>query len=199
MKLVGKTWLPDDDNHFIFTSTPFYQKKSFKDAMKHVKNFDCAIDIGAHVGFFTFYMAEKFLKVHSFEPQPENFACLARNVFENEIENVVAWEHGIAEKDMLGNMVNPTWYNSGAWEFHENSLGTARVMKLGSEIHPDFIKIDVQGMELRALAGCHDVLTRDKPVLLVECDRGDDVSKYLKSVGYEQAERTGSNITWIHQ
>lgn len=200
MKQVGQMWLPDNDEHFYLGAQdrPIYQKKAFKAAAGFVKNFDSAVDIGAHVGFFTLYMAEKFLNVHAFEPEPENFACLKRNVLEHEMENVVCWDHGIAERDMLGNMVNPAWHNSGAWEFHENSLGTARVMKLGSNITPDLIKIDVQGMEGRALLGCHDVLMRDKPVLLVECERGDTVSTYLKSIGYNMAERTGSNITWIH-
>ena len=207
MKLVGQTWMPSDDSHFFFNGPPFYQKKSFKAAMKYVRKFDCAVDIGAHVGFFTRYMAERFKQVHAFEPEPGNFSCLVKNIpkdilraDDDEIRvscQVFFWEHGIAEKDVLGNMVNPTWYNSGAWEFHEDSLGTARAMKLGTSLHPDFIKIDVQGMEKKVLLGCSDVLERDKPVLLVECERDGEVSNHLEAIGYKMAERTGANITWV--
>ena len=197
MKFVRTMWMPDDDEHFFtffasVTDQPIYQISSFKTAMKYVKNFDCAVDIGAHVGFFSTYMAGKFKTVHAFEPEPLNFECLIENV----PENVVCWNHGIAEKDMLGNMVNPCFYNSGAWEFHEDSLGTARMMGLGALVRPDFIKIDVQGMEASALKGCSEVLERDKPVLLVE---GDKVSKHLEMMGYEMADKCGDDRVWVHK
>lgn len=193
-------WLSAGDKHFVYPIKTNYQKASFKAAMKHVKKFDCAIDIGAHVGIFTRYMAERFKEVHAFEPELRNFECLLKNCpLTPEGAKVILWNYGIAEKDMLGYMLNPAPHNSGAWEFRENVFGIARCMKLGTSLRPDFIKIDVQGMEARALTGCKEVLERDKPVLLVECDRGDRASKYLESVGYEIAERTGSNITWTHK
>ena len=160
--------------------------------MKHVTNFGCAVDIGAHVGFFSGYMAEIFETVHAFEPEPENFACLQKNA----PPNVTCWNHGIAEKDMLGNMVNPCFYNSGAWEWHGDSLGSARVMPLGAMLTPGFVKIDVQGMELSALKGCKEVLERDKPVLLVENFKD---GEYLTSMGYKMVERVGHDSIWVHK
>ena len=195
--------------HFVHYSRPCYQKDSFKAAMKHVKKLDCAVDIGAHIGFFSIYMAEKFKEVHAFEPEPDNFECLKLNIppdifvfSERGIRTVTKinlWNHGIAEKDMLGNMFNPAPHNTGAWQFSENSEGTARVMRLGANISPDLIKIDVQGYEKRALLGCKEVIERDNPVILVECRRGGEAAVYLESIGYEQAERTGSNMTWVHK
>lgn len=195
MKLMGRMWIPDYDEHFLYPDKPIYQKSSFKAAMKHVRKFDCAVDIGAHIGFFSLYMSERFKRVDAFEPHPDNFECLQKNV----PENVTCWNHGIAERDMLGNLTTPADYNSGAWEFMEDSFGTTVMMQLGAALAPDFIKIDVQGSEKRALMGCKEVIERDRPVLLVECKRGDAAFNYLKSICYRVAERTGNNMTWVHE
>ena len=53
---------------------------------------DTVVDIGAHVGVFSIYLAKKypFIKVFAVEPDPTNFSHLRRNVELNGVKNVTA-------------------------------------------------------------------------------------------------------------
>lgn len=44
------------------------------------ENYDVVIDIGAHIGTYSILMANRANKVYSFEPNPESFELLKRNV-----------------------------------------------------------------------------------------------------------------------
>jgi hypothetical protein len=52
---------------------------------------DAAIDIGAHVGLISCYLAKRhpFLKIYAFEPFKENYENLLLNLKNNGIQNVV--------------------------------------------------------------------------------------------------------------
>jgi FkbM family methyltransferase len=53
---------------------------------------DTVIDIGAHVGVASIYLAKTFpfIKVYAIEPDPMNYACLKRNLELNGLTNVTA-------------------------------------------------------------------------------------------------------------
>jgi FkbM family methyltransferase len=66
----------DTLHHLIFAETFIFDI--------HFQGFDLrgktVVDIGAHVGDTALYYAEKGAEVHAFEPDPENFAKLERNL-----------------------------------------------------------------------------------------------------------------------
>ena len=53
---------------------------------------DTVVDIGAHVGIASIYLAKTFpfIKVYAIEPDPMNYACLKRNLELNGLTNVTA-------------------------------------------------------------------------------------------------------------
>ncbi len=51
-----------------------------------------------------------------------------------------------------------------------------------------FVKIDVEGHELSALRGMHQLLERGHPVLVIE-GRDDAVAAYLTTLGYRHAQQ----------
>ena len=53
---------------------------------------DIVIDVGAHVGVVSIYLAKKFpfIKVYAIEPDPLNYVCLTRSIEANRVTNVVA-------------------------------------------------------------------------------------------------------------
>jgi FkbM family methyltransferase len=60
---------------------------------------DTVIDVGAHVGIVSIYLAQKFpfIKVYAIEPNPQNYACLKRNIELNGVTNVTALHKAVSE------------------------------------------------------------------------------------------------------
>lgn len=154
--------LPPEDTHF----RPYvdgYQRDTYAKALEFVTDFGCAIDVGAHVGFWSLEMAKNFTEVHAFEPQPENFACLSGNA-----PDIARYNIALGETPGWCRMETPARHNSGAWEAKEG--GDIEVLPLdGFALEPGLIKIDVQGMELAVLKGAEETILRSYPVLVVEC------------------------------
>jgi FkbM family methyltransferase len=61
---------------------------------------DTVVDIGAHKGYFATYASAKASKgnVYAFEPIPNNFALLKKNISVNRCKNVYVYSFGIAKK-----------------------------------------------------------------------------------------------------
>lgn len=53
---------------------------------------DTVVDVGAHVGVLSLYLAKKYpyVRIYAVEPDPVNFACLERNIELNGVANVTA-------------------------------------------------------------------------------------------------------------
>ena len=65
-----------------------------------IKENDVIIDVGAHVGYFTIYAAQKAKngKIISFEPSKESFQVLENNLKINNIQNVIGENLGVRSK-----------------------------------------------------------------------------------------------------
>jgi FkbM family methyltransferase len=59
---------------------------------------DIAVDVGAHIGTMSIYLAKRypFIKVYAIEPDPLNYACLKRNIELNDVKNVIAINKAIS-------------------------------------------------------------------------------------------------------
>ena len=78
--LRGKKWIKGSgDNGYWLGSYELEKQQLFT---KFVKNNDVVYDIGAHVGFYTL-LASMLVgdgRVYAFEPDPENFKILEKNI-----------------------------------------------------------------------------------------------------------------------
>jgi len=124
------------------------------------------VDIGAHIGTFAIPIAADAEEVIAFEPSPRAFALLSRNAEENGISfRLINKALGSARGG--GTLLTRNASNAGA-----NTLspgGTIPVATLDDEVtHADFIKMDVEGMELDVLRGGTGLIERARPVVLFE-------------------------------
>lgn len=97
------------NNQILFLSRPAHS--SLEDSIWRMQNDhyltqtavfragDTVIDVGAHVGMVSIYLAKKFpfIKVHAIEPDPLNYACLKRNIELNGVLNVTALHKAVSE------------------------------------------------------------------------------------------------------
>ena len=186
---------PDSDRHFARKDG--YQARLIDHALPHCRALRLAVDVGAHVGLITRKMLNHFDRVVCFEPQPENYACLRRN-----IDPLRTIAHRLAVSDVAGvlSMENPAPHNSGAWECRpydgNGQIDAARLDWFG--LAPDLIKYDVQGHEMQALSGSKETLLAFKPVVIVECwragERDNAPRHFMESIGYQLVESCGKDL-----
>ncbi len=168
---------------------------------------EVAIDGGANVGAWARLMAQHFRVVHAFEPNPEAFCCLRRNVDEWELGGVVILhEQALSSEDRLtaihlkrgARTVTGRIGGDGGIECVTlDSLNLRRC---------SFLKLDLEGHEARALAGARNTVRRCKPWILVENKtRGRregaaaaPVEMILAEYGYTLVEKIGvDGIDWL--
>lgn len=148
-----------------------------------------AVDVGAQVGNHTLFLAIVCgLNVSAFEPNPTDHKRLLDNIALNHLATVEA--HNIALSDVPGRAAPAP---RGTLTL---GTGDVKVATLDS-LHLDdvtVIKVDVEGMEARVLAGGLETLTRCRPVVYCEAWTDDDrtsVADVLEPLGYRLDETIG--------
>ena len=63
-----KIFVPDEDDWYRWGAD--YEQGEYDNIIKHIPNFDVALDVGAHVGIWTRRLTHKFKTVVAFEPVP---------------------------------------------------------------------------------------------------------------------------------
>ncbi len=144
------------------------------------------VDCGANIGVFARQALARGARfILAFEPSPENVECLRRNLARAIVSgSVVVHEKGLwSHHCHLTLAVAPDNCGLNSFVSHiENALEqpSVEVITLDEVIaemnldRVDFIKMDIEGAELQALAGSCMTLTRWAPSLAVEVDHTED-------------------------
>ena len=156
---------------------------------------DVVLDIGAHIGTFAIPIAmacERSVRVFAFEPQPDVYALLEKNVMLNGLDAQISLSCGVvfdrpqSFQRLADHRLPPRRRpnivsNTGATAFvpatepgapdHEGPQvfvidALIRAGALPARI--DLVKVDTEGAELSGLRSCTDLIGRELPVLYVE-------------------------------
>jgi len=135
-------------------------------------------DIGANVGNHTLFAA-LFMdasRVIAFEPNPPAMALLRANVALNGLAAVVDLTHlgwGLSDAEGAGFSTVTKRANLGATRLVADGQGgipvrTGDAMLAGARV--DFIKLDIEGMEMQALRGLDQTISTHRPPVFLELD-----------------------------
>ena len=139
-------------------------------------------DVGAHTGSHTALLARRADHVYAFEPEPTAFAALGRLLAMNDVRNVTAVAVALGSESGVFPLAIPdgTHEMAGTLEpdFRE-ALGDAptvtvpvvtldELRRLLELRPPDFVKIDVEGLEDEVLKGARRTVEAHRPRLMVE-------------------------------
>lgn len=214
MKEFGGWQFPDDEDHLIewmrkadtlIDGRLAYQAAKIDLALRHVSRFRCAVDVGSHVGLWSFYLAKRFARVEAFEPVPEHGDCFALNVTAPTV-TLHRCALGAADGE-----VRIAQFPGNSGHTHVSAYGTIvapmRTLDSFAFDDVDFLKIDCEGYEREVLRGAVDTITRCRPTIIVEQkpgngsryghgDRG--ALKLLAGMGVRiVAEKSGDYVlTW---
>jgi FkbM family methyltransferase len=180
----------------------------------HARPASTAIDIGAHKGGYSYWMARAVGpqgRVIAFEPQPE-LAARLRCSFQHR-SNVTIENMGLSNQcGPLTLNVPGTGPSPGA-SFETTQVTADSTRKINVEVstldarltppHPrvSFIKCDVEGHELNVFMGAERTLREERPALLFECEQRHhghrdiaEVFTYLGGLGYRGFFFAGSAL-----
>jgi FkbM family methyltransferase len=131
---------------------------------------DAGANTGNHTAFFA--AAMKAARVTPIEPHPRAAAAIRQSVAANQLGNVDLSCLGMALGASHGRLraILSSAGGLGATRFEPDPDGPIPVAPLDSlPLGPvDFLKIDVEGMEMEVLAGAENLIARHRPALYVE-------------------------------
>jgi FkbM family methyltransferase len=110
--------------------------------------------------------------VYAFEPSPEMQIYLERNIERHGKGRITMIPYGIAEKSGRLDMAPTEDSNLMAGKMTEGGEGRITVVSLDdwtkeNGITPDFIKMDLEGYETKALRGARRIITERRPLMAV--------------------------------
>ena len=145
-----------DKNDVMQMSLFDYEPTETKIVKSNVKKNDIAVDVGANVGYYTLLMAKNEANVFSYEPEPQNFELLKKNVSLNDFSSNVKLYNKAVSNFNGNSKLGLAEHTTGQHKLGTNRFGneTINVEVIKLELDKiDFAKIDVEGGELHVLQG----------------------------------------------
>ena len=186
--------LPQQDT--FFRNRPNYEEADYRICMQYCKGRRTAVDIGAHVGYWSMRLVQSFEHVIAFEPVAEHRMCLRFNVQSPKLQ-IEPYAVGLeACTELL--------------EIHLENSGMCRISTEGEPVSVrsldsyaldavDLVKIDVEGYEVNVLNGMALTAQRCKPLIFIEVlpngPRG-EVAEILTQWGYKHIAQVECNSIW---
>jgi FkbM family methyltransferase len=136
-----------------------------------------AIDIGANIGVWSYWLSKYSKQVESFEPNPKIF-----NVLKNiKIKNVNAYNIALSNRSGIADLLIPKgskgFSNQGASLSNIKVSGEHKSVNVQSKCLDDynfsnvnFIKIDVEGHEHEVIEGATATINKFKPTMVIEME-----------------------------
>ena len=162
-----------------------------------------AIDVGAHVGFFTCLMGKivgPTGRIAAFEPTPSTYHCLQANT--NEFPWINAYQRIVSDSHRQPltfytyptlqseyNTLNPQQFAHEKWaqQAIPYAIESVRLDQFCQEYRyaPDLIKIDVEGAESKVLAGIEGYLATHSPTIIMEyVPNSNEEEQYRKAIAW---------------
>jgi len=182
----GQFWIPKGNQWVLPFNLAEQERGIYFTATNTVGPGDIVLDCGANVGVFTRECLRRGARlVVAIEPAPENVECLRRNfAVEEAAGRVRVYPKGVWDReDFLEMNVDPE--NSAADSFLIERPGSQKIAKvplttidlLVAELmleRVDFIKMDIEGAELKALEGARQTIARFRPKLSISAYHAPD-------------------------
>ena len=207
-KLSEGLWVPSTDaqiEQWRVNGHPHMQDTCLQKLLEWCKiqnkKFNLIVDIGAWCGTWTLSMQQYAKNIYCYEPNKLHFECLSRNVSKHNhirLYNQALGNHNGFVKLKEENATQNTRVLLEKGEIKINKLDSLGVKGI------DFLKIDVEGLEMEVLKGAEETL-KNVEYIMIELNGNTekygstkkDVKEYLQSLGFKVLIKTWPDIVWF--
>lgn len=202
--------LPDAQEDYVqrtvLRNRQFFETKllAMVQDLKVIKPTDTVCDIGANIGNTSVFFGKVLgaRRVLAFEPLPQAYTTLCRNLELNGLSDALAYNCMVGPTSGRGDVARFNPRNLGATSFAPAKSGPIPMVALDDLIEAEelqglgFIKVDVEGMHLDVLNGAKKVVKAFRPTIWVALTNHNAdyaaTAKLLGGLGYT-AIRIGPN------
>ncbi|MFW9794936.1 MAG: FkbM family methyltransferase [Candidatus Thorarchaeota archaeon] len=176
---------PRNESHRMITFCGTYDPLDSSIVRDLVNDGDTVFDVGANLGWYTTLIGKRIGphgSVVGIEPLPSVFSLLKKNISLNELENVILLNKAVAGKTESGFIHlfegEPDTHASikplGRTKLKRISIQLCTIDSIINELdlHPNFVKIDVEGAEMELLDGAISLLSETRPIIMLEVHFG---------------------------
>ncbi len=180
----GQYWIPTGSRYVLPFNLAEMERHVYGAGEHFIHPGDIVLDCGASDGDFTRQALAAGAKlVVAIELAPKNIECLRRNLAQPVAEGrAIVYPKGVWDKDdTLPLSVDEENFAANTVVLHPENAHAAGVAplttidKIAAELklpRVDFIKMDVEGAEIRALSGARDTIARFHPRLAIATEHG---------------------------
>jgi len=176
----GHTIFLDDRDSLRLSVRGYFEPFQTELVKSMVKPRAIVVDVGANIGYYTLILARLVGpegRVFAFEPDPENFALLKKNIETNGYDNVILVQKAVSNVTGPMKLFKEKTKNTSAsiWQMpHSRSQVTIEATTLDDflDAYPEYaesislIKMDIEGAEGLALQGMIRTLERNRSVAI---------------------------------
>lgn len=185
-------------------TTHMIEVKRLNDFLPSIPGRGVVVQAGGNAGVYPAHLAEHFERVYTFEPDPENFSCLARNVGRN--PKIGAYQAALGAEDGFVSVARHKEDDSGCTRVIEGGgripMRSIDDLELGA---CDLIWLDIEGYEEKALKGAEKTIRRFQPAVIIEENmlptlhgmEPGGARTWLEGLGYERTLKIGSDTLFL--
>lgn len=162
-------------------------------------------DVGAHMGIDTILMGLTGKEVTCFEPDPNSFSKLEKNLTLNNLKNVTAINAGLSWMDdevefvQVSGNTTANHFKGSREAYGELNYIKADLVDYKKFKEPDFCKINVEGYEKELFRNIHssfwnncdaivEVHSEDVMVSILEVSKQNELCIYPQKIGFRKAQ-----------
>lgn len=183
-------------------------KKKYEKELSIIDKFSdknkSAVDVGVYRGVYSYKLAKEFKHVYAYEPNSLIYPFLKKNLTKI-IKNLTINNLALSNSNGTANLKIPNrsksifknnveeLYKLGCATIHEKNsfndyksikVNKVKLDKILKNIEIGFIKIDVEGHEREVIEGATDIITKCKPILLVEIEERHNKKPIMETINF---------------
>lgn len=163
------------------------------------------IDVGANIGNHSLFLSGIVgLKGYAFEPSRDNYHRLSRNIDINKLsDKVIAINAAVGAENGYAELISSGNNNTGQAKFVKSASGVEMVSLDNMTFERvDFLKIDVEGYEVKVIEGAARTIELHRPLLICEASSYEEyyeVKNLLNSLSYVPTRRYCVTPTYLFE